>query len=141
MEHQGERTPHEPPPTAVGRPAADGLGTRAHVQHTLERARAAVAASGERAQSSEQLIARAELLVGESEALRRHSSAFRAQLRASVSAYVRHLRDAGTPSERMVVLVKGAVRDFAPRDLEATEARALMDDVVRWSIEAYFHAP
>jgi hypothetical protein len=38
------------------------------------------------------------------------------------------------------VLVKSAVREAAPPDLDPYEARELVEDVVRWSIEAYYHA-
>jgi hypothetical protein len=66
------------------------------------------------------------------------SLAFRAQLRASVTAYVRRLRAERVPPQRMLVLVKSVVREGAPTELEAIDARDLMSAVVRWSIEAYY---
>jgi hypothetical protein len=40
----------------------------------------------------------------------------------------------------MLVLVKSAVHDATPASLDVDDARRLMDDVVRWSVEAYYHA-
>ena len=117
-----------------------GLGSRAHIRQTLERARSAIRESRERASTSRSLLARAEALADASGRVLQESLAIRAQLRASVTAYVRHLKDDGIPSERVVVLVKTAVRDAAPPELDAWDARDLMEDVVRWSIEAYYHA-
>jgi hypothetical protein len=89
---------------------------------------------------SQTLLARSEALVGVSAELVRASLALRAELRASITAYVRHLRADGVPAERMVVLVKTTVRDAVPPELDAFEARELMEDVVRWSIDAYYQA-
>jgi hypothetical protein len=111
----------QPPPSRYG--AAGALGSREHVCETLQRARAPGTVGRP-----------ASLARGAQDAL-----ALRAQLRASVSAYVRHLRDGGVPSERMVIDVKAAVREATPPELDAYEARDLMEDVVRWSVEAYYH--
>jgi hypothetical protein len=53
---------------------------------------------------------------------------------------VRHLKAEGLPAERMLVLVKTAVREATPPELDVYEARELMEDVVRWSVDAYYHA-
>ena len=57
-----------------------------------------------------------------------------------MTAYVRHLKADGLPPERMLVLVKTAFREAAPPELDPVDARALMEDVVRWSVEAYYDA-
>ena len=59
----------------------------------------------------------------------------RALVRASATAYARRLRDEGLTPERMLVLVKVAAGH--PGTL-GCGARELTNDVVRWSIEAYF---
>ena len=59
----------------------------------------------------------------------------RALVRASATAYARRLRDEGTTPERMLVLVKVAAGQSGPHGVGARE---LTNDVVRWSIEAYF---
>jgi hypothetical protein len=116
------------------------LGSRAHIQQTLARARTAVRAAGEHIERSRTVLVRAGALVGASASAVQASVALRAELRASVTAYARHLRADGLPCERVVVLVKTAVREATPPELDALDARALMEDVVRWSIEAYYHA-
>ena len=66
------------------------------------------------------------------------AAAIRAQLRASFTGYVRQLAGEGLPAERMLVLVKRVVRDALPFRTDPEQARLLIEDVVRWSIEAYF---
>jgi hypothetical protein len=61
--------------------------------------------------------------------------ALRALVRASATAYARRLRDDGTTPERMVVLVKAAA---AHRGVPEFSVQELTNDIVRWSIEAYF---
>lgn len=61
--------------------------------------------------------------------------ALRALVRASATAYVRRLKEAGMPPERMLVLVKNAAGHPGAAGFAAQE---LTNDVVRWSIEAYF---
>jgi hypothetical protein len=134
----------DPTPTRSAPDDGDGaLGSRGHLRVTLERvhaAIAAIAASSAGGLRSRSLLASAEPLAAESGRLVRASQSLREQLRASVGAYARRLRTDGVPSERMLVLVKSAVRDATPRELDAIEARELMDEVVRWSIEAYYAA-
>jgi hypothetical protein len=62
--------------------------------------------------------------------------ATRAQLRASVTAYVRRLRADGTTPQHAVVLVEEAVREALSASPRAPVARTLAEDVVRWTIEA-----
>lgn len=59
----------------------------------------------------------------------------RALVRASATAYARRLRDDGTTPERMVVLVKAAA---VHRGVPEFSVQQLTNDIVRWSIEAYF---
>ena len=59
----------------------------------------------------------------------------RALVRASATAYARRLRDEGTTPERMVVLVKAAAIHHGVPEFSV---QALTNDIVRWSIEAYF---
>jgi hypothetical protein len=61
--------------------------------------------------------------------------ALRALVRTSATAYARRLRDDGTTPERMVVLVKAAATH---RGVPGFSVRELTNDIVRWSIEAYF---
>jgi hypothetical protein len=58
----------------------------------------------------------------------------RAIVRAAAAAYARRLREEGVTPERMLVLVK-ATTDVAGPGLAVRE---LTNDIVRWSIEAYF---
>nr|ASV46937.1 hypothetical protein [uncultured bacterium] len=116
------------------------LGSRDHIRETVARARAAARVARERTAHSREVLARADAVADASERAVEASLALRAQLRASVTAYVRHLRADGAPPERMLVLVKAAVSESAPPELDPVEAHALMEDVVRWSVEAYYHA-
>jgi hypothetical protein len=59
-------------------------------------------------------------------------------LRTSVAAYVRRLRLDGEPPQRMLVRVKGLVGGACPLDMDPGDRRAVVDDVVRWSIHAYY---
>jgi hypothetical protein len=118
--------------------AERALGSDGHVRETLGRAREAIRASRERTAQSRSVLARAESLIDASEPAVRESHALRAQLQTSVTAYVRRLRADGLPSERMLVQVKSVVRDATPPELDVDEARELMEDVVRWSVEAYY---
>jgi hypothetical protein len=61
--------------------------------------------------------------------------ALRALVRASATAYARRLRDEGATPERMVVLVKAAAGHHG---IPGFSAQELTNDIVRWSIEAYF---
>lgn len=120
--------------------SSSGLGSRSHIRLTLERAREAIRMSRARAARSRDLIATASELAESAHDALISSTALRAQLRASVTAYVRHLKHDGLPPERMLVQVKSAVRDATPPELDHDAAKRLMEDVVRWSVEAYYHA-
>ncbi|MDF1504413.1 hypothetical protein [Roseisolibacter sp. H3M3-2] len=117
-----------------------GLGSRAHIRQTLERARAAIRSSKAQTLRSRLVLANAEALAGASQRSIEASLALRAQLRASITAYVHRLRAEGEPPQRMLVLVKTAMREGTPPELDVFEARELMSDAVRWSIVAYYQA-
>ncbi len=62
-------------------------------------------------------------------------STARSALCVAVGALARHLRHEGAPPQRMLVVVKDAVRAAVP---EALGGRELMSDAVRCGIEAYY---
>jgi len=59
----------------------------------------------------------------------------RAVVRASATAYARRLRRDGEAPERMLVLVKAALGNHR---IPGFGAQELTNDVIRWSIDAYF---
>ena len=125
--------------------AADGettgaLSTRDHIRNTIARARAAIRASRERTALSRSVLTRSAELAVASERTMQASLGLREQLRATVVAYVRQLKADGLPPERVLVLVKAAVLEATPPEFERGEARALMEEAVRWSVEAYYEA-
>jgi hypothetical protein len=68
------------------------------------------------------------------------------QLRATLTRYVGERRDAGAPVERVLPEVKGLVREAAAREAAARAlwvdtADALVAQVVRWTIAAYYDQP
>ena len=130
----------EPTPSASVEANPTGPGSRAHIAETFERARAAILASQALTGRSHSLLARSEALAGASARSVEESVALRAEIRASVVAYTRRLKLEGLPSERMLVLVKTAVREAVPPELDAVELRELLEDAVRWSVEAYYDA-
>jgi hypothetical protein len=113
-------------------------GPREHIRETLQRVRAAIVASRGLTAQSREALARSEVLADTSARALHLSRALQGQLRASVAAYVRQLKSEGLPSERMLIEVKAAVREATPPELDVVEARELMEDVVRWSVEAYY---
>jgi hypothetical protein len=106
------------------------------------RVQAAIAAACARHDEHRSLVAEASDLVHAAPRGGRDAAVPRvgldADLRACVAAYVGGLRGDGLPAERVVVLVKGTVREATPETLDVGEARDLMEDVVRWTIEAYY---
>lgn len=58
----------------------------------------------------------------------------RSMARGAAAAYARRLRDEGVTPERMLVLVKATTDVSRP----GQGVRELTNDIVRWSIEAYF---
>lgn len=66
------------------------------------------------------------------------TSGLQAQLRTSVTAYVQRLHTDGMSPEQTVVQVKRTVQEATSAELDPAEARALMEDVVRWTVDAYY---
>ena len=58
----------------------------------------------------------------------------RSDVHGAAAAYARRLRDEGVTPERMLVLVKATTAPGNP----GLGVRELTNDVVRWSIQAYF---
>ena len=56
----------------------------------------------------------------------------------TVNVHVRRLRESGMPCERVVVLIKEAVREAFPPTLSITEGRDLLSDIVPWIVAAYY---
>ncbi|HZS62713.1 MAG TPA: hypothetical protein VFA43_25865 [Gemmatimonadaceae bacterium] len=68
------------------------------------------------------------------------SVAIRDRLRDSVAALAASERAKGVPPEKMLIELKSMVLDVEDDKLDVALARSLMDDVVRWGIEAYYAA-
>ena len=102
------------------------------VRRTLRRV--AVSAAQARARQ-ERTLARIDDATG-----MRGAAAARVEARAAVTAYVGRLRAQGVPPQGVVVALKAAARDALPPDLETLDQRTLIEDVVRWSIAAYYAA-
>ena len=80
-----------------------------------------------------------ESTVEESRELLDVSRELREQLRHVVTSYVSILRLDGTPPERVILQVKTAV-ESCNLSLDARRQRHLMDEVVRWAVDAYYAA-
>jgi hypothetical protein len=98
----------------------------------------AITAAGVQRGESRSLLTQAAAVMNGTQRQRRDPAALREELHASVAAYVRSLRADGLAAERVVVLVKGVVRESTPGELDIGDARDLMEDVVRWAIEVYY---
>ncbi len=63
-----------------------------------------------------------------------------ADLREAVSVLARSLRDQGIPPERMLPQIKIAVTDVIQNECwkDRTVEQLVMENVVRWSIDAYY---
>lgn len=121
-------------------PRSPALGTREHIQQTVAQARKTIASARAQTASSESLLMRAEALLQDSERIVQESLAVRAQICDSITAYVHCLRSEKLPPQQVVILLKSAIREATPAGLDATAARVLMEDAVRWGIEAYYQA-
>ena len=75
-----------------------------------------------------------------SDVTRAELDAARAQLCETVGALAAHMRRDGLPPQRMLVVVKDAVRAAVPTAAEALAARDVMSDAVRCGIDAYYAA-
>ena len=72
-----------------------------------------------------------------------HAATHRELVRAAVTRYVTHLRDIGTPPERMLVTLRERIalasRTAATR-IPSVEMQVLLTDVSAWAITAYYAA-
>jgi hypothetical protein len=145
---------HEEPTSRAGDAAAPDLGGRpprpapvsvAELHDALARLATTIAAAGG-ATPRPGTVPRARTgapLDGEAPPApsgRRDGPAARQDARAAVTTFAEQLRTDGAPPERMLVVLKAAVRDSAPGMLDPHQLHALTEDVVRWSVEA-FYAP
>ena len=122
MEGQQERT---------GESVVD---SREHVRQVLQRAVVTESSRGwARSESSADRNK-----AGASSAASYAQSAMRAQLRASVSLFVRRLRDDGLPPEQTLVELKETVWAVGTLDRASADGRDLMEEMVRWAVAAYY---
>jgi hypothetical protein len=63
-----------------------------------------------------------------------------ADLREAVMAYTRELRSAGLPPERILEMVKTALRSKSTVRAPATDTATEIDDAVEWCLHAYYAA-
>ena len=132
--------PESGPVLATRADGTGALGTDAHIRLTLDRVSHRLIDASTRRARVEALQSGTEAVLSTPPRASRESEALRAALRTSVTAYVRRLHDEQVPPQRMLVLVKEAVREAAPAHIDVLERRDLMESVVRWSIEAYYAA-
>ena len=79
-----------------------------------------------------------QLTIEASHELRAAAQTLRDQLRESVRTYALELRRDEVLPERVIVLMKSAIRESdAMRD---QNHRAVLEDVVRWAVDAYYAA-
>ena len=125
-----------PPPTLPPASPEAVVGTAQHLQSTFAHAAAAadravgiwLARTSAPQSPADMPPANTDRASGEFRALR-------AVVRASATAYARRLRSDGETPERMLVLVKAATVNHRFPGFGAQE---LTNDLIRWSIEAYF---
>jgi hypothetical protein len=116
------------------------LGSREHLRKVLARVRIAIDTSKDQIERGERLSARAQELHDAARRTLAASETLRAELRASVIAFVRAQHQDGAPPERVLVLVKAMVSAELAVPLRVSESDSLMDDVVHWTLDAYFDA-
>ena len=112
--------------------------TATGIRRLLGRVRSAISRSGRRPESGPTEIERSTPIVVVTSAPLEPSRELRGELQATLGTYVRQLRGAGVPPEKMVTMVKGLVRRSIPTDLHPDAARELMEEAVRSSIDAYY---
>ena len=100
----------------------------------------AIAEAKTQRQRSEELLSQSQERITWSDTLLGQSISVRDRLRDTVAALATLERTKGVPPEKMLMLLKGIVLDAEGEKLDAADARSLMDDVVRWGIEAYYAA-
>lgn len=134
-----EQRPSAPgiPERPSGEPASGPTATPAR-DAGLARLRVAITTSCAYRTERRSLLARATEAIDGAAWPRADSDEQRAELEAAVAAHVRALRAVGLPVEQVVVHLKHVVRDATSGLLDVLEARDLLDDVVRRSIEIYY---
>jgi|SRR5581483_1299702 len=113
--------------------ARDARTLLIRVVDRVARAKAQHARSLESLDESRERVLWSDQLVG-------RSVAIRDRLRDSVAALAASERAKGVPPEKMLIELKSMVLDVEDDKLDVALARSLMDDVVRWGIEAYYAA-
>jgi hypothetical protein len=79
-----------------------------------------------------------QLTIEASQELRAAAQSLREQLRDSVTTYALELRRDKVLPERVIVLVKSAIGESD--EVRDRNHRAVLDDVVRWAVDAYYAA-
>ena len=116
------------------------VGSMLEVRRTLHRVALATAEARARHERSLALLDRARVLLDDSSRIIQGASVARTEAKAAVTALVVRLRTEGLPPQRVLIVLKDAARDAAPPELELIDQRSLVEDVVRWSIAAYYAA-
>jgi len=114
--------------------------TPAEATHTLlSRAVAAIAKAQEQNIRSARLLSQAQDRLNWAERLLGEASIIDS-LRDAVGALARSERMKGEPPERVILLLKRLTVQAGGEQLEAPDGRMLVEDVVRWGIDAYYAA-
>jgi hypothetical protein len=113
--------------------ARDAKVLMTRVVDAIAEARAKRRRSVELVGQSHERVVWSDMLVG-------RSTLIRDRLRETVTTLASFERAKGEPPERMVVLLKGIVAEAEGEKLDWADAQSLLDDVVRWGIEAYYAA-
>jgi hypothetical protein len=103
------------------------------LRERAERARAEAVAAAQRCVCLAAEVAR---LKSASDGKHAALSAARHELEETTSRFARLLKLLDTPPERAVTLLKEAVTEHVP--LHGREGRAIMEDVVRWGVRAFY---
>lgn len=88
-------------------------------------------------------VAKSNAHVSRSVELIRESRIARAQLKGAVTALTRELRATGEPPEKILRALRrlvNEVNDAKVERLQTDVARSFMDDVLHWSVAAYYAA-
>lgn len=89
---------------------------------------------------ADQLVGEALEAIVQTRNLVDESRSLRSQLRDAISELARYERRRDTPPEKVVTLLKRLVLDAEAERLRNGDAQSLIDEVVRWGIEAYYGA-
>ena len=100
--------------------------------------RAAIAFQSAKAELEAQQSLREQMRAG-----RVHAATHREHVRIAVALYVTHLRDIGTPPERMLVTLRERIALMsrtAGNCIPSLDMQVLLTDVSEWAITAYYAA-